>query len=216
MGGCCRPGDLDDVFDEKNARTQARSYRRKGLGGTSRRILALIRERAAPGDSVLEVGGGIGAIPLELLAADSEASATNVELSTTYESVAATLLRERGLEGRVTRRIGDFVSEAATVPAADVVVLDRVVCCYPDADRLVSAAAAHARRLLVLAFPVDRWWIRLGLAVANLLLRVRGSTFRAFAHPTQRVIAAAMREGLRPTTHRRGIIWQIVALERAG
>lgn len=216
MGGCCRPGDLDDVFDEENARKQARSYQRKGLGGTSRQIVALIRERVAPGYTLLEAGGGIGAIPLELLTAGGAASAMNMELSTTYEPAAADLLRERGLEGRVTRRIGDFVSEAPTLPPADVVVLDRVVCCYPDADRLVGAAATHARRLLVLTFPVDRWWIRLGLGMANLLLRVRGSAFRGFAHPTRGVIAAAEREGLRPATHRRGIIWQLIAFERAG
>lgn len=216
MGGCCRPGDLDDVFDAKNARKQARSYAQKGLGGTARQIVAVIRERVAPGYTLLEVGGGIGAIPLELLGAGGAASASNVELATTYESVAAELLRERGLEGRATRRIGDFVSEAASVPSADVVVLERVVCCYPDADRLVGAAAAHARHLLVLTFPVDRWWIRLGLASANLLLRLRGSTFRAFAHRTRRVVAAAEREGLRPSAHRRGVIWQVVALERPG
>ncbi|HET7700184.1 MAG TPA: methyltransferase [Candidatus Limnocylindria bacterium] len=216
MGGCCRPGDIDDVFDEKNARKQARSYARTGLGGTSRQIVALIRERLAPGYTILEAGGGIGAIPVELLTAGGATSATNVELSTTYEAVASELLRERGLEGRVSRRIGDFVSEAASMPPADVVVLDRVVCCYPDADRLVAAAAAHARRLLVLAFPVDRWWIRLGLGLANLLLRVRRSAFRGFAHPTVRVIAAAEREGLRLAAHRRGLIWQIVAFERAG
>ncbi|MEK7862793.1 MAG: SAM-dependent methyltransferase [Chloroflexota bacterium] len=172
--------------------------------------------RVAPGYSGREVGGGIGAIPLELLTGGGAASALNVELSTTYESVATELLRARGLEGRVTRRIGDFVSEAGTVPPADIVVMNRVVCCYPDADRLVGAAAARARRLLVLTFPVDRWWIRLGLRAANLLLRVRGSTFRAFAHPTRRVLAAAERQGLRPSTHHRGLIWQLVAFERAG
>jgi magnesium-protoporphyrin O-methyltransferase len=92
--------------------------------------------------------------------------------------------------------------------------MNRVVCCYPDADALVGAAADHARRLLVMTFPVDRWWIRAGIAAANALLAIRGGTFRAYAHATRAVLAAAERRGMRLVEHRRGLIWQVIALER--
>ncbi len=167
----------------------------------------------SPGYSVLEVGGGIGEIQLELLR-DGAARVLNVELATQYESVASELIRERGLVGRVERRLGDFVREAGGIAAADAVVMNRVVCCYPDADALVGAAADHARRYLVMTFPVDRWWIRWGLAAANVLLRVRGGTFRAYAHSTRAVLATAQQRGLRLAEHRRGLIWQLIALER--
>ncbi|HEY6204227.1 MAG TPA: SAM-dependent methyltransferase [Candidatus Limnocylindria bacterium] len=215
MGGCCRPGDYDKLFDEKNARAKAREYARKGLTDDARRIVDFVRARMSPGYSVLEVGGGVGAIQLELLR-DGAARALNVELATQYEHVASELIRERGLGDQMERRLGDFVREADAIPAADVVVLQRVVCCYPDADALVGAAADHARRLLLLTFPVERWWIRVGLAAGNAWFRLRGSTFRSFVHSTAAVLATAERHGMRLAEHRHGLIWQVLAFERTG
>jgi len=216
VGGCCRPHDYDKVFDEKNAQSKARDYGRKGLGGDSQRIVDLVRGRLPPGYSVLEIGGGIGEIQLELLK-DGAAYAVNVELATQYERVADEMIRERGLADRVERRLGDFVREAGTIQSADVVIMNRVLCCYPDLEALVGAAADHARHYMVMTFPVDRWWIRCGIAAANTLLAIRGSTFRGYAHATNAVIAMAESRGaLRLSEHRRGLIWQLVALERTG
>jgi len=214
MSSCCRPGDYDKVFDEKHAHGRAREYARKGLTGDARRIVDIVRAKVSPGYSVLEVGGGVGEIQLELLKTGA-ARATNVELATQYETVASELIHDHGVGDRVERRLGDFVREATAVPAADVVVMNRVVCCYPDADALVGAAADHARRLLVMTIPVDRWWVRWGLGAANMLLAIRGSTFRGYAHATRAVLATAERHGMRPTQHRRGLIWQLIVLERA-
>jgi predicted TPR repeat methyltransferase len=210
---CC--ADYDKLFDEKNARAKAREYARKGLTDDAQRIVDFVRARMSPGYSVLEVGGGVGAIQLELLR-DGAARALNIELATQYEAVASELIRERRLGERMERRLGDFVREAAAIPAADVVVMQRVVCCYPDADALVGAAADHARRLLLLTFPVERWWIRVGLAAENAFFRLRGSTFRAFVHSTAAVVAVAQRHGMKIVEHRRGLIWQVLALERTG
>ena len=215
MGGCCRPDDYDKVFDQKHAQAKARAYAREGLTGDARTIVDLVRGRMSPGYSVLEVGGGIGEIQLELLG-DGAARVVNVELATQYEKVAAELIRERGLGDRVERRLGDFAREGAGIAAADVVVMHRVVCCYPDADALVGAAADHARRLLVMTFLVDRWWIRWGIAGANMWLRLRGNTFRGFAHATRAVVTSGERRGMRLGLHRRGLIWQLLALERSG
>lgn len=213
MAGCCRPGDLDDVFDARRAERKARDYERKGIAGDSRRIVDFVRARVPSGYTVLEIGGGVGEIQLELLKYGA-ASAVNVELATTYEAAASELVAKRGLAGRIERRLGDFVSEAHGVAPADVVVLNRVVCCYPDAEALVGAAAERARRLLAITIPIERWPIRLGLAVANRLLAIRGSAFRAYAHPTSAVVGSAARRGLRLAEHRRGLIWQFLAFER--
>jgi len=215
VGGCCRPSDFDQIFDEKRARNKARDYARKGVTGDSRRIVELVRRNIPPGYSLLEVGGGIGEIQLELLR-DGAAHVVNVELATQWEHSALELLRERGLGDRVDRRLGDFVREGDNIPTADVVVMNRVVCCYPDAEALVGAAADHARRLLVMTFPVDRWWIRCGFAAPNVLLSLRGSTFRALVHPTRAVRSTAERHGLRLAQHDRGIIWQLLAFGRPG
>jgi magnesium-protoporphyrin O-methyltransferase len=212
VSSCCQPGDYDQIFDEKQARSKARAYARNGLTGDSRRIVDLVRERVGPGYGVLEIGGGIGDIQLELLEGGA-ARATNVELATRYEAVASELIHARGLGDRVERRLGDFVREAGAIPAADVVVMNRVVCCYPDAEALVGAAADHARRVLVMTFPLDHRWIHLGVAAVNLLLALRGA-FRVYVHATRAVRSAAERRGMRLIDHRHGLLWQLVAFER--
>ena len=162
---------------------------------------------------MLEVGGGVGALQLELLRAGAT-RAVNVELSPEYERFAAELARESGLEERLDRRIADFAAAPDEVEPADDVVMNRVVCCYPDVDALVGGAAGRARRLLVMSFPRERASIRLAFAAGNIWFRVTGSAFRAFVHPTRAVVAAAEARGLRLAHREQGVVWQIVALER--
>ena len=210
MANCCEPRVYGRIFGASQARTAARRYRSRGLRGTSRDLVELAGD--VSGASILEVGGGIGAIELELLAAGAE-RATDVELSGEYEDVAAELLAERGLTDRVERRVGDFVTEP--VDAHDVVVMHRVVCCYPDIDALVGAAAGRAHRSLLLTYPQERWWTRAGIRVINLLLRLNGSEFRVFVHPLTRMDAAARKHGLTVgERRRRGMVWESASYVR--
>ncbi len=89
---------------------------------------------------MLEVGGGVGEIQIELLKRGA-ARTVNLELSSAYDAEAERLLREAGLEERAERRLHDIAVEPDGVEPADVVVLRRVVCCYPDYERLLGAAA---------------------------------------------------------------------------
>ena len=99
---------------------------------------------------MLEIGGGIGAAQVELLRRGVERT-TNIELSPGYEEVALGLAREEGVDERIERRIGDAVT--TELPDADAVLLNRVVCCYPDYEALLAVSASHARRFLVFTFP---------------------------------------------------------------
>ena len=211
MAGCCKPGGYERLFSAKQARLDASLYRKRGLGGTSRRLVELAGD--VSGESVLEVGGGVGAIELDLLAAGAD-RATNVELSGEYEEEAEKLLAERGLTERVDRRVGDFVTEP--VEPHDVVVMHRVVCCYPNVDRLMGVAAAHTRRRLVLTYPRERSWTRAGIGAINFFMRISGSEFRAFVHPVARMKAAAEREGLvLESREQPGWIWENAAYQRS-
>jgi 2-polyprenyl-3-methyl-5-hydroxy-6-metoxy-1,4-benzoquinol methylase len=212
MAGCCNPIDYRRLFSRKYASRDARRYRQRGLGTTSRALVELAGD--VTDATVLDVGGGIGAIELELLAAGA-ARATNVELSGGYEEAASALLSERGLSDRVDRRVADFVSEGDAVEAHDLVVLHRVVCCYPDVDALMGAAAEHARRRLVLTYPQEHLPMRLGLRVINLWLRVSGCGFRTYVHPIARILGAAEAHGLRlERRERQSFLWESAALVR--
>jgi SAM-dependent methyltransferase len=191
VAGCCNPTDYRRLFSSKQARRDARRFRRRGLRGTSRDLVELAGD--VHGASVLDVGGGVGAIELELLSAGAE-RATNVELSGGYEETARELIAERGVETRVERRVGDFVT--AEIEQHDVVVLHRVVCCYPDVDALVGSAADHARHVLLLTFPQDGPVPRLVFRALNFWLRLSGCGFRAYVHRAARIAAIAEEHGL--------------------
>ncbi len=213
MKSCCRAESYGAFFSEKAARRALRRYRKRGLDGLSARISAVVRDRGLRGATVLEIGGGIGALEVELLRAGA-ARGMNVELSPEYEEAAAELTAEHGLEGRIERRVGDVVTEPS-VPEADAVVLNRVVCCYPDYDALVGAAAQRTRRLLVFSFPRERALVRLAFALMNLWLRLTRNDFRGFVHPVRAMLDVAERRGLTPVLEHRGLFWQLAALERA-
>jgi magnesium-protoporphyrin O-methyltransferase len=205
MPGCCST-DYRRFFNRKFAARDLARYRRRGLSRTERDLVELVGD--VRGASVLEAGGGIGALQLELLDAGA-ARATNVELSAGYDDVAQELLAGRNVD----RRVGDFAT--ADIPPHDVVVMHRVVCCYPDADALTRAAAARTNRVLALTLPQQRRWIGWGFGAVNAWLRVRRCGFRTYQHPFAAVAAAAEREGLRLERRiRRGLVWESAAFVR--
>jgi magnesium-protoporphyrin O-methyltransferase len=209
MAGCCPPRGYDVVFDERQARRDLKRWRTKGLTDDARDAVEFLVGESV--ETVLEIGGGIGAAQVELLRRGVE-RATNVELSPGYEAVALGLAREEGVAERVERLLGDAVT--AELPDADAVLLTRVVCCYPDYQALVGASARHARRYLVLTFPRSGVGAAAAVAIANLLLRLRRRDFRAYAHPRAGLVGAAERHGLRLVHERRALVWQTVAFAR--
>jgi hypothetical protein len=209
---CCSPAHAD-VFDEKVARRDLRRYRRKGLDRPGRRLAEMLRRVDVTGSTVVEVGGGIGALQVELLHAGA-VHATNVELSPNYEQASRELVAEAAVAGKVERLFGDIVQEPSLAPEADTVVLNRVVCCYPDAEALMEAVAERARSAIALSFPPDSWAARLVVGATNLILRVRGSEFRAYVHPQTLILAPALARGFRVDESGRAGVWRVVALVR--
>jgi hypothetical protein len=209
---CCQaPSGYGEFFSEEQARREAKRYRSKGLSKASRWVVAAVRERGIDGATVLEPGGGIGAVEIELLKAGA-ARSTVVELSPGYEHVSAQLAREAGVAERMERRVGDFAADG-TEPA-DVVVLHRVVCCYPDYQLLLGAAAAKARQTVVFTYPPRNVVSRALLGLVNVWLRMRGMGFRTFAHPPELMVDVVRSAGFEPYAHRRGGIWRGIALAR--
>ncbi len=213
MSGCCNPRGCDRMFTGRFAAQLAARYRRRGLDGTARRMVDLLPQRVVEGASVLEVGGGIGDIQLELLKRGA-ASATNLELSPGYEADAARLLAEAGLTGRVQRRLLDIATEPDAVEPADIVVLHRVVCCYPDYATLLGAAADHTRRRLVFSHPVRNLASRAVVATQNRFFRLRGSDFRVFTHPPVAMLDVLAAHGLRPARAPGGRVGQVATATR--
>src|SRR5829696_972739 len=182
MTGCCDPRGCDRLFSPRFARRVARRYRKRGLDRSAAQMVGFLAEMGVQGATVLEIGGGVGEIQLELLKRGAERT-TNLELSPAYDDEARRLLRDAGLEGRADRRVHDIAVDGAGTEPADVVVVHRVVCCYPDYERLLTAAADHARRLLVFSHPARNVVSRAFVGIENLAFHLTRKEFRTFAHP---------------------------------
>ena len=212
MASCCDPRGYDTEFNAAFARRLAKRYRRKGLDPTARRIVEALTDRGVGGATVLEIGGGIGDIQIELLKRGAIGS-VNVELSSAYEPDAAELLRAAGLTERADRRVVDIADTPDAVDSADVVVMHRVVCCYPDYALLLAVAADHARRLLVFSYPPGNLVARLLVGVENLTRRIRRRQFREFVHEPARMLAVLHDHGLHTSVLHHGA-WHVALAER--
>jgi hypothetical protein len=201
------------MFDPRFAKRMAARYRKRGLDKTSRRMVELLSQAGVQDATVLEIGGGVGEIQLELLRGGA-ASATNLELSPAYDAEAARLLAEAGLADRVHRRLVDIAADPTAVEPADIVVLHRVVCCYPDYEKLLGAAADRARQQLVFSYPPRNPISRAFVAGQNLAFRLAGRDFRTFVHPPAAMLAVLAEHGYRPIAAYRGPVWQVAAATR--
>jgi magnesium-protoporphyrin O-methyltransferase len=191
----------------------ATRYRKRGLDRTARRMVEFLEQRGVEGATVLEIGGGVGEIQIELLKRGA-ARSVNLELSPAYDEEAKQLLREASLEDRAERRLHDIAAEPDGVEAADIVVLHRVVCCYPDYERLLGAAAQRARRVLVFSYPPRNMVSRAFISVENFVFRLLRREYRSFAHPPSAMLGLLGERGLRRTFAHHTHVWQIAGLER--
>ena len=209
----CGCDGLASMFDRRTAQRDLDRYRRKGADRTTRLLLDLIGREHVESASILDIGGGIGIIDRELLKAGA-GHAVMVDASPAYLAVARQEARAANLLDRIEFVDGDFVARAAGIDAADIVTLDRVICCYPDVEALVGQSAARARMVYGLVLPKDRWLTRTGLRVLNVWYRLRRSAYRAYAHPNARIDELVAAAGLRPRSESGTFIWRVVVYDR--
>ncbi|MEO5940907.1 MAG: hypothetical protein ABIZ72_07970, partial [Candidatus Limnocylindrales bacterium] len=142
------------------------------------------------------------------------ASAVDVDGSPAYIAAARAEAELRAVGDRVRYLAGDFVELAPSIEPADLVALDRVVCCYPDMEALVRLSVARARHRYGLVYPRDTRWIRALSGTFNAVARLTRRRFRIWAHRTIEVDAIVRAAGFTPRLERRTIFWQVVVYER--
>jgi magnesium-protoporphyrin O-methyltransferase len=201
------------VFGEKTARSQIKRYRQKGPGKATRILLDALAGEGIEGLTLLDIGGGVGAISFELLKAGVTA-ASEIDASPAYVAAATSEAALEGVGDRFACQQGDFVALAAEVPVADVVTLDRVICCYPDMRALVGQSASKATKLYGAVYPRDVWWARSGSATLNRALRLFRVPLRNYIHPTAAVDAVIRESGLSPHVQRNVGYWQVIVYGR--
>lgn len=187
MAACCTPyaRSTGRCFS-RFARRYRRRFERRGLEASQRQLVAGLEAAGFAGASLLEIGSGVGYLH-QLLLERGAATATGIDLAPAMVEQARDRARARGLEGRTRYLCGDYLALAQEAGAADVTLLDKVVCCYPDVEALVQASLARTRRVYALTYPRDRALVRLAVGAAALALRALGSDFRPYVHDPERI-----------------------------
>ncbi|MEN9937421.1 MAG: hypothetical protein RLZZ387_4000 [Chloroflexota bacterium] len=211
---CCQCQGIESQFDRREAERDLERYQRRGPARTTRLLVEALMAEGVAGHTLLDIGGGVGAIQHALLAAGA-AGAVDVDAAQGYLAVAREEAQRRGLTNQVRYIHGDFVSLAATIPPADIVTLDRVLCCYHDMTALVAASAAQARRLYGLVYPRDGWLISAAVRAINLVFRLQRTPFRLFQHRSDAVEALVQQHGLERIYRRTAGVWQVVVYRRS-
>jgi magnesium-protoporphyrin O-methyltransferase len=211
---CPHCAGVQKVFGRRQAARDLRRYRKKGPDSTTQILLDALKESGVEGLTLLDIGGGVGTLQHELLKS-GVSRATSADASPAYIEAAREEARRQGFEERIDYRLGDFVEHDAELEDADVVTLDRVICCYPHMHELVGRSAARARKLYGLVFPRDDWWMRPLFWIMNAALAITRNPFRVFVHPTAQVERIVESRGLKRSFCQRTASWQVMVYERA-
>ena len=210
---CCQCQGIESIFNKNMASRELKDYRKNGPGKTTRLLLNALKTAGKTHESLLDIGGGVGAIQHEMAGAGIE-KVVSVEASTAYLAAAKDEAVRRGYVERASYHFGDFVSLAPDMAPADIVTLDRVLCCYHNVEALVSLSAARAAHLYGLVYPRDVWWMKLFRPLFNTIFWITGNPYRFFVHASETVEALIARQGLSRRFYKKTFVWQVVVYER--
>jgi SAM-dependent methyltransferase len=207
---CCAPASraISAHFNTAVAEGDRRRYQASGPEKRARKLIDALERVGVRDRTILDVGAGIGVISLELLKRGA-ASATLADASTSYLTAARAEGQALGLTDRLQFVEGDFVDTSTSLQDADIVVMDRSVCCYPDWRPLLAAAARHARQVLALTYPRDRLGVRAVIGLENLRRRWAKNEFRTFVHPPEQLVSALEALGFRRVDRVQMFVWMI-------
>ena len=209
---CCDPNGLNRIFGGRLVRRELQAYQRRGLNSRQRNIIEQLGF-LAPDVSVLDIGCGIGAVGLTLLTRGA-AGVTFVDVSAAYLRAARALASDAGAGESASFYQADFAASEGQYPQAEVVVLDRVVCCYPNATALLEKAARHSRRTLIFTYPRPFWFMPLFQALCAFGMRLFGQEYRFFLHDPRQLLRAATRAGhVQVVTYPLGL-WQLTKVTK--
>jgi len=208
---CC--GSIEAQFDVERVRGELEAYRRKGPHKTTRLMIEELTGRGVDGLSVLDIGGGVGALIAGLIEAGID-RAIHLEISSAYSEAASEVARDRGYSDRLETRVGDIVAMTSELPQVDVVTLDRVICCYPDMPALVRASAPRARSLLAVSYPRDGWPVHAATGFKNARRSRKGNDFRTYLFPHADIDREIRSTGFELAWAHGILAWRIALYER--
>jgi magnesium-protoporphyrin O-methyltransferase len=165
--------------------------------------------------SILEIGCGVGGLHLSLLQAGAERAA-GFDISEKMIHAARKLSSEMGLSERTQYWQGDFIEMREQTPAADITILDKVICCYENFEELIARSAAKTKRVYAVSYPRESYVARFVFCAGAFLFRLMRRSFHPYYHAPRRIQAAIEQQGFDKIFERRTTIWAVQVFQRRG
>jgi len=217
MSCCCAPNraavDGTNEFFNAQARRLEKQFKKKGLRKEQKYLVEGIRHSGMHDAEILEIGCGVGGLHLSLLK-EGAAKATGFDISEKMIASAQKLSREMELQDRAQYWHGDFVTMHDNAPAADVTILDKVICCYENAPQLIALSTAKTRRIYAVSYPRQNAFVRFMFRNAKYFLKLFGQSFHPYYHEPKQVQQWIAETGFEKVYENETIVWLIQIFQR--
>ncbi|MFQ5795683.1 MAG: class I SAM-dependent methyltransferase [Candidatus Bipolaricaulia bacterium] len=209
---CCKTEGTNRFFSRQASRMSQR-FRNKGLGKSQMSLVEGIKRGGIEDKDILEIGFGVGFLHMSLLETGAR-GAVGVEISEGMAKEAEKLAEELSYSDRVDYHLGDFVEIAPELPEADITILDKVICCYPDAESLVNRSLGKTRDIYAVTYPRPTWWVWLGFKVQVFVMKLLRFSFHPFYHDSDRIQGWIRAQGFEKIHEDRTPIWLTLVYQK--
>lgn len=206
---CC---GADMLFDLKMAQKDLKSYKKKGPRKTTKKLLNLLSGYDHKGKSLLDIGGGIGAIQWEFVRKGG-IKTTDIDSSSGYIAVASDYAKEIKHQN-ASFTMSDFNEVHKEIGRHDFVSLDKVICCYPEYKNLLGNALDKTGTALALSMPIGGWISNLFALFTKIYLVLRKNPFRTYIHNPKQVHEFIESKGFRLSEKALSFPWLVRVYER--
>lgn len=210
---CCGASEGANRFFNTQAGRLEKQFRKRGLRKEQKHLMNGIKQNGLERASILEIGCGVGGLHLSLLQAGA-AEAAGFDLSEKMIRAAQKLAAEMGLQDRTQYWQGDFVERHGSATAADVAILDKVICCYQNFEELIVRSAAKAKKIYAVSYPRANFAARFVIRAGTLLLRLMRQSFHPYYHSPRRIEEMILQQGFRKTFERTTTMWAVQVFRR--
>ncbi len=211
---CCTVEGTAKFFN-RNARVAMKRFRKNGLDRAQAVILRGLKQSGFEGMTVMDIGCGIGGLHLTLLQ-EGMTSAVGIDLSDGMIEGARELAAELRLGERTKYHVADFAKTADSFERADVVILDKVLCCYQDPGALIEKSVGKSVQLYAVSYPRNSILGKGSFKFSGFIARLLRQSFQPLYHDTVMLEDTITRQGMEERFSGTTPIWQVKVYGRPG
>ena len=212
MDHCCQ-NSYDHTFNKKRAQKELNEYMVRGPRKSTRYLLDPLRKRVTAESSILDIGGGVGALVWELLEQGVE-KISYIDISEAYSSVFREQLTARAMDKKIQVVTGDFTEQHHLLPQVDIITLDKVICCYEHFDRLVGLSIQKAQRMIAYTVPMDTWWVKAVHWIEVVFKKIFRSGLTTYIHPVNEIEKLVLAAGFKKDYQKSNMGWLTVVYSK--